>query len=61
MKEEFMQRLQAVYAALGQIAVSGYDNQRNMIGCMDCLTEMAKMLGGVKFVPEDAEKETDNK
>ena len=56
--EQIKARLQAVLSVLDKMSVTGFDNQRRLIGCADYLSETINMLDS-QLVPLDEEKNHD--
>ena len=56
--EQIKARLQAVLTVLDKLSVTGFENQRRLIGCADYLSETIRMLDS-KLVPLDEEKNDD--
>lgn len=53
MKDEIMQRVSAVIAALNNISVCGKQNLANLSGCIAILEETVSILDGYEFAPPD--------
>lgn len=49
MKNEIIQRLNAVYAALNKVTICGHENQRNMAGSLDVLSETIQILSACEI------------